>query len=184
MPQAPRDKAEIVRLYDDASPALRRVLQRKLGSRAEAEEIMHDAFEKLMTMPDDARIRDLRRYLFTMASNMATNALEHRNVEQRYLGAAGGTADLAEPDPRRAIEAGEALQRAQDALAGLPARTRHVFLLQRVDGNSYREIARQLGISRKGVEYHMRRAVAAVTGGVTPWRANDDDATPGDRDGR
>ena len=44
MSERPRNQADIIELYDDASPELQRLLQRKLGSRAEAEEIMHDAF--------------------------------------------------------------------------------------------------------------------------------------------
>ena len=163
MPEQPHNKAEIIRLYDDASPELQRLLQRKLGSRAEAEEIMHDAFEKLLKLRDKEHIDDLRRYFFTMANNMAINVLQHREVEQRYLQDASDAGRPTAPDPCRAIEAGEQLRRVQQALLALPEKTLHVFLMQRTDGYSYSEIARQPGISKKGVEYHMKRAVTAVT---------------------
>tara|TARA_B110000014_G_C20041069_1_gene541108 strand:+ start:460 stop:972 length:513 start_codon:yes stop_codon:yes gene_type:complete len=165
MSERPRNQADIIELYDDASPELQRLLQRKLGSRAEAEEIMHDAFEKLLKLRDKEHIDDLRRYFFTMANNMALNALQHRKVEQRYLATQVDTGEVSRgntPDPGRTLEAGEQLQYVSDALSALPERTRHVFLLQRADGYSYTEIARQLGISKKGVEYHMKRAVTAV----------------------
>ena len=161
MSEKSRNQADIIRLYDDASPELQRLLQRKLGNRAEAEEVMQDAFEKLLKLAEKDDISDLRRYFFTMANNMALNALQHREVEQRYLATQVDTR-LA-PDPGRTMEAGEQLYRVQDALSALPERTRHVFLLQRADGYSYSEIARQLGISKKGVEYHLKRAVTAVT---------------------
>ena len=83
---APRT-AEIIQLYDDASPELKRVLERKLGNAADAEEILQDAFEKLLRLSDRQHIRDLRRYFFTMANNMALNALQHRDVEHRYRAA-------------------------------------------------------------------------------------------------
>ncbi len=165
MSEKSRNQAEIIRLYDDASPELQRLLQRKLGSRAEAEEVMHDAFEKMLKLAEREHISDLRRYFFTMANNMALNALQHRKVEARYLETqvdtdeAGRTSAL---DPSRILQAGEQLRHVQEALSALPERTRHVFLLQRADGYSYSEIARQLGISKKGVEYHMKRAVTAV----------------------
>ena len=162
--EAPRT-AEIIQLYDDASPELKRVLERKLGNAADAEEILQDAFEKLLRLSDRQHIRDLRRYFFTMANNMALNALQHRDVEHRYR-AAQTLAHEDErhdaPGPERTALANEDLLRVQVALAALPERTRHVFLLFRSDGLSYREIAEMLGISRKGVEYHLRRAVAAV----------------------
>lgn len=161
-------KAEIIQLYDDVSPELRRVLERKLGNAADAEEILQDAFEKLLRLSDRQHIRDLRRYFFTMANNMALNALQHRDVEHRYLAAQSARHDEHQdaPGPDRNLEANESLLRVQVALAALPERTRHVFLLYRSDGLSYREIAAQLGISRKGVEYHLRRAVAAVVDAI------------------
>ncbi len=165
VPEKPRNQADIIRLYDDASPELQRLLQRKLGSHAEAEEIMHDAFEKLLKLRDQEHIDDLRRYFFTMANNMALNALQHREVEQRYLATqvdSGEAGRTAAPDPGRTLEVSEQLRHVRDALSALPERTRHVFLLQRADGYSYSEIGRQLGISKKGVEYHMKRAVTAV----------------------
>ena len=157
--------AEIIQLYDDASPELKRVLERKLGNAADAEEILQDAFEKLLRLADRQHIRDLRRYFFTMANNMALNALQHRDVEHRYRAAqtlAHQDEQHDAPGPERTAVANEDLLRVQVALAALPERTRHIFLLFRSDGLTYREIAEQLGISRKGVEYHLRRAVSAV----------------------
>lgn len=51
------------------------------------------------------------------------------------------------------------LGRALIALDALPERTRSIFLLHRIDGYSYPEIADQLGVSRKAVEKHMTRAI-------------------------
>ena len=161
---APR-QAEIIQLFDDASPELKRVLARRLGNTADAEEILQDAFEKLLRLNDLGHIKDLRRYFFTMAKNMAINALEHRDVEHRYLASQPDAQDVerhSSPGPDRTVEARERLIRVRQALSALPERTRHVFLLYRSEGLSYRQIATQLGISKKSVEYHLRRAVAAV----------------------
>ena len=47
------------------------------------------------------------------------------------------------------------------ALRGLPERTRHIFLLNRIHGKSYSEIASLLDISSSAVEKHMMRALQA-----------------------
>jgi RNA polymerase sigma-70 factor (ECF subfamily) len=40
--------------------------------------------------------------------------------------------------------------------------TRQIFLAHRVDGYSYGEIAERTGLSVKGVEKHMSRAIAHI----------------------
>ena len=41
----------------------------------------------------------------------------------------------------------------------MPEKTRTAFIRDRLDGKSHKEIAEELGISVKGVEYHIGRAV-------------------------
>jgi RNA polymerase sigma-70 factor (ECF subfamily) len=45
------------------------------------------------------------------------------------------------------------------AILALPPRCRAVYLMNRMDGLSYSEIARRCGISAKAVEKHMSRAL-------------------------
>lgn len=45
-----------------------------------------------------------------------------------------------------------------DALEQLPERTRTIFLLHRIEGRKYREIAETIGISQSAVEKHIARA--------------------------
>lgn len=52
-----------------------------------------------------------------------------------------------------------AIDRIEQALAKLPARRRNIFLLHRLDGLSYAEIADRYGISTKRVEQHIAAAM-------------------------
>jgi RNA polymerase sigma-70 factor (ECF subfamily) len=54
------------------------------------------------------------------------------------------------------------LQRLELALQRLKPRTREIFLAHRIDGYSYVEIAALTGLSVKGVEKHMSRAIAFI----------------------
>ena len=49
-PEQPQHSGEIVDLYREVSPELHRLLVGKLGNSEEAEEIAHDAFEKLLRL--------------------------------------------------------------------------------------------------------------------------------------
>src|SRR3546814_17625175 len=58
-----------------------------------------------------------------------------------------------------ALVASDTLRLYEAAIAGLPERTRMVFLLQRADDLTYRQIAKRLGVTLWTVEYHMKRAI-------------------------
>lgn len=158
-------QAEIIQLYDEASPELVRLLRYKLGNHQDAEEVVQDAFEKLCRLEERKDIEDRRKYFFAMANRMALNVLRRRHVENNYL---------LEQQNISAVESGsnfspeaiaghnEKLSLIKAALRALPQKTRHVFLLHRFEGYTYPEIAEQLGLSRKSIEYHMNRALTAV----------------------
>ncbi|MFX8262640.1 sigma factor-like helix-turn-helix DNA-binding protein, partial [Acinetobacter baumannii] len=59
---------------------------------------------------------------------------------------------LAGPDMIAALEARDLLNRLQGALMRLNPKTREIFLAHRVDGVSYSDIAKRMGLSVKGVE--------------------------------
>ena len=162
----PRKSAEIVELYGDVSPELRRLLGRKLGNMEEAEEIAHDAFEKLLRLDGREDIEHLRRFFFTMANRMAVDALRRRQMQDRHARAQpiveGGERHNVD-DPERVLIGRERLAAVQRALTALPSKTRYVFLLHRFEGYTYAEIARTIHLSKKSVEYHMNRALQAIS---------------------
>ncbi|VTP97662.1 RNA polymerase ECF-subfamily sigma-70 factor [Pseudomonas aeruginosa] len=63
--------------------------------------------------------------------------------------------------PEQALEAGDQWRRVEAALRGLPERTRRIFLLNRIHGRTYAEIAQAMQLSQSAVEKHMMRALDA-----------------------
>jgi RNA polymerase sigma-70 factor (ECF subfamily) len=64
-----------------------------------------------------------------------------------------------ELDPLRILEGKEQLHAATASLLSLPERTRTVFILRRLEGRKFHDIATHLGISVSAVEKHMVRAI-------------------------
>ncbi len=160
-----REQAEVIELYKEASPELLRLLHRRLGNRQDAEEVAQDAFEKLCSLEERDDIRDLRNYFFTMANRMALNVLRRRNTENDYLVKQRPLLmDESDSmfDPAGIARRDEKLSLVKKAIQALPQKTGHIFLLHRFEGYTYPEIAKQLGLSKKSVEYHMSRALGAV----------------------
>ncbi len=144
------------------------MLVRKLGNVEEAREVAQDTFEKLLRRAESEDVRDLRRLCFTVANRLALDVLRRRRVKARHQVEHAGDNEEAAVDgnPERRLMGREQLLAVQEALTSLPAKTRHVFLLHRFEPYTYAEIAKQVGLSRKAVEYHMTRALAAVSAAV------------------
>ena len=68
-------------------------------------------------------------------------------------------------DPPEALEARDALRRAEETRLRLSPLTQEIFLLHRFDQMSYPEIARIKGLSVKTVESHISKALAALRRG-------------------
>lgn len=160
-------ESEIVQLYQDTSDELRRLLVRKLGNRAEAEEIAHDAYLKLFRIEHKEDIRDLRRYLFTVSVRLALNVLRKRKYESRFLAYESSSmshdAGLDRRSAYSILLAELKLEAIKGALTQLPEKTRFIFLQHRFEGLTYAQIASSHDVTTKAVEYHMRRALEAVS---------------------
>ena len=147
--------------YRAHAPRLLRFFARR-GQRDEASDLVQESFTRLA----DARARrsgEIDRpeaYLSRIATNLVRNRAK---VALRRSLAAHIPADdvpLAGNDPVAALEARDQLQRVQRALDSLAPKTRDIFLAHRLDGMSYKDIATQTGLSLKGVEWHMSKAIA------------------------
>jgi RNA polymerase sigma factor (sigma-70 family) len=64
-----------------------------------------------------------------------------------------------EVDPERIVGGKQELESATMVLLRLPERTRTVFILRRLEGRRFQDIAAHLGISVSAVEKHMVRAI-------------------------
>jgi RNA polymerase sigma-70 factor (ECF subfamily) len=65
-------------------------------------------------------------------------------------------------DQVAALESRDTLRRLEQALGKLKPRTREIFLAHRIDGLTYAEIAERTGLSVKGVEKQMSKAIAKI----------------------
>lgn len=101
-------------------------------------------------------------YLVQTARNLLA---ERARADGRRMQADHGPFEEEEhagPDPHAALEARDTIRRLADAVARLKPKTRTIFLMHRIDGLSYEEIAAAQGMSVKGVEKQMAKALGAI----------------------
>jgi RNA polymerase sigma factor (sigma-70 family) len=145
-------------------PALLAYFLRRVRNPAEAEDLAHDVFLRLAGVPLE-QLRSADAYIFQIAANLLRDRARRWQVREEYAATQVAAADSQEPethilDPER-IEAGRRSLLALVArLVELPARTREIFILYRVENVARRDIAQAYGLSISTVEKEIARATA------------------------
>ncbi|AWH55425.1 RNA polymerase subunit sigma-24 [Stenotrophomonas sp. ESTM1D_MKCIP4_1] len=130
----------------------------------DAEDIAQDCMERLIRYrghETDA----LRLLLYRIARNrLADRGRAPLARTHLPLGERDGSevAHGTSPDPLRQAESGQMIALLRQALFKLPERAREVYLLNRITGMSYAQIARHCGITAKTVEKHIARALQGL----------------------
>lgn len=155
---------EIYRIF---YPRLLRFCFSYVRDNAAAENIVQDAFLKLWEVKGSlTNNTNLPAYLTTLVKNASLNYLQKKKGEARVYSSLQQTA-LSDVELRIQMLQGtipenifnkELQAVVKKAIARLPEQTRRVLLMNRYEEKSYREIAQLLGISEKGVEYHISKA--------------------------
>ncbi|MBI2253225.1 MAG: RNA polymerase sigma factor [Proteobacteria bacterium] len=168
-------------LFRSCARDLRRFLRRRVASPEIAADLAQEAFFRLLRSgqaPGNPTgvARDARAYLFSIAANLA---LDHRRqLRRQQTDAVELEAIAALPDPRpsaeRASLSREELRILAEAVASLPPRGRQIFLMHKVEGLSYAEIARRLGIAKNTVIVHMVRSLAHCRRAIAAHRDEND----------
>lgn len=139
--------------------------RRRVREDADVEDLVQDVFTRIVTRESPEPIKNLGSYVMKMASSVIADRGRRRLVRHADLHLSFDP-DLhagEEIDPERVLRGKEELNAAVAALLVLPERTRTVFLLRRLEGYSYRDIAAHLGISVSAVEKHLVKAVTHLS---------------------
>jgi RNA polymerase sigma-70 factor (ECF subfamily) len=131
--------------------------ERLLGDRADAEDLVQDAFLRALDrLPLLDPNRPFGPWFFTLLRNLGINQLRAKRVrhtEPELL-------DAASPDvlPDEEMERAEVRERFDAALAALTPRQREIVMLFEVEGWKGAEIAEHLGLTPENVRWHLHQA--------------------------
>lgn len=106
-------------------------------------------------------------YILTIIKNKCLNYLRHQQIQEEYsdkikdyheweLNTRIATLQACEPYELFLSEIQELVSQ---ALADMPERTRTIFMLNRYENKSYKEIAILMNITPKGVDFHINKAL-------------------------
>ncbi len=154
------DESAFKELFDEFQQGIFSFLRYKIGDAAVAEDVIQEVFIKLWenrhTLDES---RSIKSYLFTIANNLALNNLRHRKVVIQFQQKQRQEVTSYADSPEAAAEANELREKLLHLIAGLPEKTRVVFMMSRFDELANKEIAARLEISVSTVENHMNKAL-------------------------
>ncbi len=128
-----------------------------------SEDIIQEVFSKLWTDKQKITIdTSVKAYLYSAVRNVALNYLKHQKVIRQYEGLNKNEDNYVEQSVDEQLIGEELSEKIQSAINKLPTERRKIFLMSRMDGLKYKEIAERLDISIKTVENQMGKALASL----------------------
>jgi RNA polymerase sigma factor (sigma-70 family) len=153
------ERLDLAPFYRDQSPRLSRFFARR-ALPDDVADLVQESFRRLVRASRaGARLEQPEAYLTRIADNLLrdrarTHRSQHIDCHEPFEEDA-----IAGPDPHHAFEARDSVARLETALATLKPKTREIFLMHRLDDLSYAEIAKARGMSIKGVEKQISKAL-------------------------
>ena len=144
------DQSLFERFYKKHAKDLHDFLYYKFGERLNPEDKVQEAFIKVWQNCSKITPDKAKSFLFTTANNLMLNAFAHEKVVLKYNQQPQKIST--DESPEFVLQEKEYHEKLQRALSNLTEPQRVAFLMNRVEGKRFKEIASILNISTKAVE--------------------------------
>ncbi len=138
-------------------------IYKRLGSKEEADDLTQETFERYSSASGRMLIRNPRAFLYRIAKNLIVDHLRRITSKNRVIIQCDNqieTPDLKPSIEQELIVKSEYIQ-LKKAIGKLPPKCRKVFILRKIEGLSYAQIAENMDISIGAVEKHVIRGLKA-----------------------
>ncbi|NVO10245.1 MAG: RNA polymerase sigma-70 factor [Bacteroidales bacterium] len=154
------DLAKFRSIFDLYYETIRSFAYYKTGDVDLADDIVQEVFLKLWSNLKDVKEETVKAFLYTIASNTIKNHFKHQKVVYNFQKQDQNNNTEDEADSN--LQQEELNRKLQDALAEIPEKAREVFLMNRIEGLTYADIAERLGLSVKAIEKRMSEALSIL----------------------
>ena len=157
-------ETELETIYRTEFPWLVRFFRRRLNSAEDAQDLAHETMLRFMRVAPSRELAIPQAYLHRIATNLARDHAESgaQRLAQRAVPLIEGLDVEVGVDQHQIIASRDELAAWEAILSKLKPRTLEIFLLSRVDGFTYNEVAAKLGMTIWNVKKHMRKAIQHV----------------------
>ena len=148
---------------------LLRTLQRMVNNPSTAEDLLHETYLRVTRALSERTVEHLEPFVFQTARNLALDHLRSRRIQSRTVLEDVPTEVIESvpsslSTPEEAHQAAQLLERLSVSLSQLSARQQRIFILSRLHGCSYQEIAEELDVSLSTVQKELKLIMAICIG--------------------
>ncbi|SEL35213.1 RNA polymerase sigma factor, sigma-70 family [Pseudomonas sp. NFIX51] len=149
--------------------SLLRTLERMVNNHSTAEDLLQETYLRVTRALSERAIEHLEPFVFQTARNLALDHLRARRIQARTLledVPVEVVESVAAPlsSAEDAAHAEQLLERLNMSLAQLSPRQQRIFILSRLHGHSYLEIAEKLEVSQSTVQKELKLIMAICIG--------------------
>ena len=148
--------------FNKSAKSLQNYLYYKFGNQAQAEDITQEAFIKLWQNCANVPLEKAKSYLYTIANNASLNIIAHNKVVLNYEKSNVANESTLTESPEFILEEAEFRTKLLTAIENINETQRVAFLMHRIDGKKYTEIALELNIGVKAVEKRIHQALLEI----------------------
>jgi RNA polymerase sigma-70 factor (ECF subfamily) len=146
-------------IFKDTSKTIFNYIYYKFGNEEKAHDAVQEAFIKLWENCAKVPPKKAKSFLYTVANNLYLNVLKAEKVRLKY---ADKSLKTTNENPEFIMEENQFQEKLDAALNSLPKNQRATFLMNRIDGLKYTEIAELEGVSIKAIEKRMHLALKSL----------------------
>ncbi|EDM38028.1 RNA polymerase ECF-type sigma factor [Pedobacter sp. BAL39] len=150
------DQHAFTTLYRNYSSRLFAKINHLVNDDEIAKELLQDVFMKLWSQREKLDpTKSIKSFLFTIAVNLVYDHFRKLAKDKKYARSILQTAVDYYSHTEEEMHSKESLQLIRQAIDQLPPQRRQIFLMCKIDGKSYEQVANQLSISPSTVRDHI-----------------------------
>jgi len=152
--------SEFKDIFDLYFTSIKNFVYFKVGDTKIAEDLAQDTFVKLWETRSKIKKSTVKSYLYTIAGNLTINHLKRNQLNYKFKNQL--EINTNNSNPEYLLEMKEYEQKLNQVLSEIPEGSREVFLMNRIEGLKYKEIAENLGLSVKAIEKRISKALQII----------------------
>ncbi len=127
------------------------------------DDILQEVFIKIWQNRKNIKtFETFNSYIFTITRNLLLNELRSRLSNQKIRDNILKASLAEEYLPFEKLDYLELKEKIEEIIEELPSKQKEIFKLSRIEGLSHKEIAEELNISTKTVEYHITQSISVL----------------------